>query len=118
MNKLIACFLIYLTLTSCANKGYVHDRAPDYSKEEAKPTVIVTPRYPTAVAEKGIGGWVSFEFSLDDNGAPIEIEVKDSHPGDTFVEVATHAFKKWTFEKGEDGKANKRKYYVMEFRPY
>lgn len=71
------------------------------------------PQYPKEAAEKGIEGHVVFNFDVDQNGHPLNIEVHDSVPEGVFDEVAFNAFKEWEF--GEN-KNNQNLKYKLDFK--
>lgn len=121
MTRVIAFLLAFIALVSCSSTSkYVHTRSADISMSglAAKPVKIVNPRYPKKAAQEGIGGWVLFEFNLDSNGHPNNLVVKDSHPGNTFVQYASAVIQQWRFEQAESGQKDKNFYYVVEFVPF
>ena len=64
----------------------------------------VAPKYPRAAQRRNLSGWVDVVFTVGTDGTVKDINVRDSEPGDTFVNAATKAVEKWEFEPAiEDG---------------
>lgn len=61
-------------------------------------TKYVAPKYPRAAQRRGVSGWVDVIFTVDIDGSVTDIAIRDSNPGDTFVNAATNAVDKWEFE--------------------
>lgn len=61
-------------------------------------TKYVAPRYPRAAQRRNISGWVDVAFTVTTDGTVKDIDVRNSEPGDTFVNAATNAVAKWEFE--------------------
>jgi TonB family protein len=61
-------------------------------------TRYVAPKYPRAAQRRALSGWVDVVFTVDIDGTVTDIEVRDSNPGDTFVNSATNAVEDWEFE--------------------
>ena len=61
-------------------------------------TRYVAPKYPRAAQRRGLSGWVDVMFTVDIDGTVTDIEIRDSNPGDTFVNSATNAVEDWEFE--------------------
>jgi len=61
-------------------------------------TKYVAPKYPRAAQRRGINGWVDVVFTVDIDGTVVEVVVRSSDPGDTFVGAATSAVGGWEFE--------------------
>ena len=71
-----------------------------------KRTRYVAPKYPRAAQRRGLSGWVDIIFTVDIDGSVADVSVRDSNPGDTFVNSAIDAVEKWEFEPViEDGVA-------------
>ncbi len=71
-----------------------------------KRTKYVAPRYPRAAQRRGLSGWVDVVFTVDIDGSVVDVNVRDSNPGDTFVNAAINSVEKWEFEPViEDGVA-------------
>jgi TonB family protein len=69
-------------------------------------TKYVAPRYPRTAQRRGVSGWVDVIFTVDIDGSVTDVSVRDSNPGDTFVNAAINAVEKWEFEPViEDGVA-------------
>jgi protein TonB len=58
----------------------------------------VAPKYPRAAQRRNQSGWVDVVFVVTTDGSVRSINVRDSEPGDTFVNAATRAVAKWEFE--------------------
>ncbi len=64
----------------------------------------VAPKYPRAAQRRNLSGWVDVVFTVGTDGTVKDINVRNSEPGDTFVNAATKAVEKWEFEPAiEDG---------------
>lgn len=61
-------------------------------------TKYVAPRYPRAAQRRNISGWVDVAFTVTTDGTVKDVEVRNSEPGDTFVNAAINAVEKWEFE--------------------
>jgi serine/threonine-protein kinase len=71
-----------------------------------KRTKYVAPKYPRAAQRRGVSGWVDVVFTVDIDGSVVDVSVRDSNPGDTFVNAAINSVEKWEFEPViEDGVA-------------
>ena len=69
-------------------------------------TRYVAPKYPRAAQRRALSGWVDVLFTVDIDGTVTDITIRDSNPGDTFVNSATNAVEDWEFEPViEDGVA-------------
>jgi len=58
----------------------------------------VAPKFPRAAQRRNISGWVDVVFTVTIDGSVRNIEVRDSDPGDTFVNAAISAIEDWKFE--------------------
>jgi TonB family protein len=61
-------------------------------------TRYVAPKYPRSAQRRGLSGWVDVMFTVDIDGTVTDIAIRDSNPGDTFVNSATNAVEDWEFE--------------------
>ena len=61
-------------------------------------TRYVAPKYPRAAQRRGLSGWVDVLFTVDIDGTVTDVTIRDSNPGDTFVNSATNAVEDWEFE--------------------
>ena len=61
-------------------------------------TRYVAPRYPRAAERRNLSGWVDIIFTVGTDGLTKDITIRDSNPGDTFVNSAIRAVEKWEFE--------------------
>ena len=61
-------------------------------------TRYVAPKYPRAAQRRALSGWVDVLFTVDIDGTVTDVEIRDSDPGDTFVNSATNAVEDWEFE--------------------
>ncbi len=61
-------------------------------------TKYVAPRYPRAAERRNLSGWVEVVFTVTTEGNVRDVEVRDSDPGDVFVNAAIKAVEKWEFE--------------------
>jgi TonB family protein len=75
-----------------------------------KRTRYVAPKYPRAAQRRALSGWVDVLFTVDIDGSVTDVEIRDSNPGDMFVNAATNAVEKWEFEPViEDGVAIRKR---------
>jgi len=81
-------------------------------KLEVIPTEIIQPRYPRKAAVEGVAGWVKFQFNVDSNGQPYEIQLIDENQPGVFGRDAHKAISQWKFEKN---KKQQGLIYTMEF---
>ena len=63
-----------------------------------KRTKYVAPKYPRAAQRRGQSGWVDVVFTVDIDGSVVDVTVRDSNPGDIFVNAAINSVEKWEFE--------------------
>ena len=61
-------------------------------------TKYVAPRYPRSAERRKLSGWVDMVFKVQVNGRVAAIEVRDSEPGEVFVNAAVKAVEQWEFE--------------------
>ncbi len=61
-------------------------------------TQYVAPRYPRAAERRNLSGWVDIIFTVATDGTTKDITIRDSNPGETFVNSAIRAVEKWEFE--------------------
>lgn len=61
-------------------------------------TKYVAPRYPRAAERRSLSGWVDVVFTVRIDGSVGDVEVRESEPGDVFVNAAIKAVEKWEFE--------------------
>ena len=61
-------------------------------------TKYVAPRYPRSAERRKLSGWVDMVFTVQVNGSVAAIEVRDSEPGEVFVNAAVKAVEQWEFE--------------------
>jgi TonB family protein len=73
------------------------DTAP-VAASSLKRTKYVAPKYPRGAQRRGVSGWVDVLFTVDIDGTITDIAVRDSNPGDTFVNAAINAVEDWEFE--------------------
>jgi protein TonB len=69
--------------------------APASSMKRIK---YVAPKYPRAAQRRNLSGWVDVIFTVGTDGTVKDVSVRDSEPGDIFVNAATKAVEKWEFE--------------------
>jgi len=76
------------------------------SVSSLKRTKYVAPKFPRAAQRRNLSGWVDIIFTVDIDGTVADISIRDSDPGDVFVNAATNAIEDWEFEPViEDGVA-------------
>ena len=64
----------------------------------------VAPKYPRSAQRRNLSGWVDVVFTVGTDGKVKDIDVRNSEPGDTFINSAVKAVEKWEFEPAiEDG---------------
>jgi protein TonB len=63
-----------------------------------KRTKYVAPKYPRAAQRRNLSGWVDVVFTVTTDGSVKDVEIRNSEPGETFVNAATKAVQKWEFE--------------------
>lgn len=61
-------------------------------------TKYVAPRYPRAAERRSLSGWVDVVFTVRIDGSVGDVEIRESEPGDVFVNAAIKAVEKWEFE--------------------
>jgi len=64
----------------------------------------VSPKYPRAAQRRNQSGWVDVVFTVSEEGTVKDLVVRDSEPGDLFIDAALKAVEQWEFEPiVEDG---------------
>ena len=58
----------------------------------------VAPKYPRGAERRNLSGWVDVVFVVTTDGSVKDISIRNSEPGDTFVNAATKAVERWEFE--------------------
>ena len=58
----------------------------------------MAPKYPRSAERRNLSGWVDIVFTVSREGTVKDIEIRDSKPGDTFVNAAIRAVERWEFE--------------------
>jgi TonB family protein len=61
-------------------------------------TKYSAPKYPRSAQRRNQSGWVDVVFTVTTDGSVKDIKIRESEPGDTFVNSATKAIEKWEFE--------------------
>lgn len=76
------------------------------SNQQALPLYRVEPQYPARAMKLGAQGFVLLSFTIDTQGRPQKIRIKESKPRRMFDKAAVHALKKWKYQpKVLDGKS-------------
>ncbi|MDX1480182.1 MAG: TonB family protein [Woeseiaceae bacterium] len=76
-------------------------------------TRYVPPKYPRAAERRELSGYVDVIFTVTGDGKVADIEIRESEPGDAFVNSAIDAVEKWEFEPViENGEAVPRRVAV------
>jgi serine/threonine-protein kinase len=71
-----------------------------------KRTKYVGPQYPRAAKRRNLSGYVDIVFTVMPDGGVADLSVRESEPGDVFVDAALDAVEQWEFEPViEDGVA-------------
>lgn len=89
-----------------ATKPAVEQQAPSGPVLNKQPAAVsslnrikyVAPKYPRSAQRRNQSGWVDVVFIVTTDGSVRSIDIRDSKPGDTFVNAATRAVEKWEFE--------------------
>ena len=58
----------------------------------------VAPKYPRSAERRNLSGWVDLVFTVAIDGSVKDITVRNSEPGEVFVNAAIRAVEKWEFE--------------------
>ena len=58
----------------------------------------VAPKYPRAAERRNLSGWVDVIFTVTTDGTVSNVDVRNSEPGQTFVNAAVRAVEKWEFD--------------------
>jgi len=61
-------------------------------------TKYAAPKYPRSAQRRNQSGWVDIVFTVTRNGTVTDIDIRNSEPGETFVNAAIKAVEKWEFE--------------------
>jgi TonB family protein len=97
-------FLIGCQSTQNEDVARFESKCPTMSASEkgslnatSSPVFRTNPKYPISAARERIEGYVKFEFDISKDGNPINIQVIESYPADTFVYVAKNSLSDWKF---------------------
>lgn len=82
---------------------------------EIKAQTVVAPVYPFKARRKHINGFVRLEFSVDEKGRAIDIEVVEAQPAEIFEKSAITALEKWVFEIDENYSGSRRLFQKFDF---
>jgi len=61
-------------------------------------TRYVAPKFPRSAQRRNQSGWVDVLFTVAADGTVKDLEVRESEPGEVFVDAALRAVEKWEFE--------------------
>jgi protein TonB len=76
---------------------------------DALAIVRVLPRYPSRALSRGIEGWVLLEFTINELGQAVDLQVIEADPKGMFDRAAVTAIQKWKYRpKMQDGRAASR----------
>jgi periplasmic protein TonB len=76
---------------------------------DALAIVRVLPRYPSRALSRGINGWVLLEFTINELGQAVDLQVIEADPKGMFDRAAVTAIRKWKYRpKMQDGRASSR----------
>lgn len=70
---------------------------PFNSDKSISPISREDPRFPRAAAINRTNGYAAMEFDLSEEGKPININVIESSPGDTFADAAVTSLSNWRY---------------------
>lgn len=74
--------------------------------QQAMPLYRVDPNYPPRAVKRGIEGYVLMNFTIDETGRPVQIEVVEANPRRMFEREAIRALRSWKYQpKIIDGQA-------------
>lgn len=73
---------------------------PDEQKKQSdvQPLKRIEPKYPIEAARKGIFGYVTLRFLIDEAGKVVVVDTVDAYPEHVFEKTAVAAIKKWQYE--------------------
>ena len=76
---------------------------------DALAIVRVLQRYPSRALSRGIEGWVLLEFTINELGQAVDLQVIEADPKGMFDRAAVTAIQKWKYRpKMQDGRASSR----------
>ncbi|MGD8109465.1 TonB family protein [Vibrio sp. TRT 21S02] len=74
--------------------------------QEVVPLYRVEPAYPAKAKARGVEGFVTLSFTIDETGRPVDVEVVDAKPRRFFERDAIRALRRWKYQPQiEEGKA-------------
>lgn len=65
---------------------------------DLKRTKYVAPKYPRNAQRRNVSGWVDVVFTVSSDGTTKDVEIRDSEPGELFINAARAAVSRWEFE--------------------
>jgi TonB family protein len=102
-------FLIGLILSMSANSS-IEDKSsgvqPKLKNNVSAYGCKKAPRFPIDAIKKRIEGWAVVEFSLNDNGYPLNMKIIDSHPKGYFEKSALESLSSCKFKPLENAESN------------
>lgn len=80
-------------------KGVViKEGQPDENSVELEAIKRVSPEYPVDAARRGLFGYVTIRYMVDEQGAVIAVDTLDSFPEKVFERAAMNAVKRWQYQ--------------------
>ena len=78
-----------------------HEKENDQSNNIDPISRNKTPKYPLAAARDRVQGYAKMEFDISEDGRPVNINVIEGYPGDTFANAAAAALTGWRYPAEE-----------------
>ncbi|MCK5832009.1 MAG: energy transducer TonB [Methylococcales bacterium] len=108
LYKKLMFFIVFGFLVSCAKnttdrhlQGREIPRVITKVTEKPQAYFRVNPRYPLKAVKQRIEGYVKINFTVNEKGLPININIVKSRPKGVFERVAVDALKHWRFQRLE-----------------
>jgi TonB family protein len=76
----------------------IHDSQPEIEKSELEAIKRVAPEYPSTAASRGLFGYVTIRYVVNEKGNVIAVDALDSFPEHVFERSAMNAVKKWQYK--------------------
>ncbi|MGX5202969.1 energy transducer TonB [Aliikangiella sp. IMCC44632] len=89
---------------------------PQLTHQQAKPLKVVQPCFPYRAIRLNAEGWVQLEFSLDEQGLPVDIQPIDDSPKGIFKDCALKSLRKWSFDLPREHQKDARYQFVFLFK--
>ena len=112
--KYLSLFFIVLCVSSCASTEV--REAPVVEQKSTPFACKQPPQFPVSAIRKKIEGWVIVEYSLDNEGYPLDMVVFDSSPKGYFEKSAIKSMSSCRFKAPSEVVLGERLKFTLDFK--